>query len=49
MSPVWVRFAAGYWHELINESGADAYFMPIQDAGMHSYLRTLDIPFYRHD
>lgn len=36
----------GYWHEHRNESGADAYIMPIQDAGLHTYLRTLDIQFY---
>lgn len=46
----WVRGAAfvtppGYWHEHVNESGSDAYVMPIQDAGLHSYLRTLDIQF----
>jgi gentisate 1,2-dioxygenase len=50
----WVKGAAfvtpaGYWHEHINESGADAFVMPIQDAGLHSYLRTLDIQFYHHD
>jgi len=50
----WVKGAAfvtpaGYWHEHVNESGADAYVMPIQDAGLHSYLRTLDIQFYLED
>lgn len=50
----WVKGAAfvtpaGYWHEHVNESGADAYVMPIQDAGLHSYLRTLDIQFYVED
>jgi gentisate 1,2-dioxygenase len=50
----WVKDAAfvtpaGYWHEHVNESGADAYVMPIQDAGLHSYLRTLDIQFYLED
>ncbi|WP_446745737.1 cupin [Silvibacterium acidisoli] len=39
----------GYWHEHVNESGADAYVMPIQDAGLHTYLRTLDIQFYKED
>lgn len=39
----------GYWHEHRNESGADAYIMPIQDAGLHTYLRTLDIQFYSGD
>jgi gentisate 1,2-dioxygenase len=50
----WVKGAAfvtpaGFWHEHVNESGADAYVMPIQDAGLHSYLRTLDIQFYLED
>ena len=29
----------------LNESGADAYVLPIQDAGLHTYLRSLDIAF----
>ena len=37
----------GYWHEHRNESGERAYLTPIQDAGLHTYLRTLDITFYR--
>jgi hypothetical protein len=37
----------GYWHSHHNESGADAYVLPIQDAGLHTYLRTLDI-LYSH-
>ena len=50
----WIKGAAfvtpaGYWHEHVNESGADAFVMPIQDAGLHSYLRTLDIQFYHHE
>jgi len=36
---------AGYWHSHHNESGEDAYVLPIQDAGLHTYLRTLDILF----
>jgi gentisate 1,2-dioxygenase len=39
----------GYWHEHRNESGQPAYVMPIQDAGLHTYLRTLDIQFYQED
>ncbi len=39
----------GYWHEHVNASGADAYVMPIQDAGLHTYLRTLDIQFFQED
>ena len=50
----WVKGAAfvtppGYWHEHVNASGADAYVMPIQDAGLHTYLRTLDIQFFEED
>jgi gentisate 1,2-dioxygenase len=50
----WVTGAAfvtppGYWHEHVNASSADAYVMPIQDAGLHTYLRTLDIQFYLED
>ncbi|HWU39964.1 MAG TPA: hypothetical protein VN203_20120 [Candidatus Acidoferrum sp.] len=32
-----------------NESGAPAHLMPIQDAGLHTYLRTLDIKFFHKD
>ncbi|HTU52011.1 MAG TPA: cupin domain-containing protein [Acidobacteriaceae bacterium] len=39
----------GYWHEHRNESGSRAYLTPIQDAGLHTYLRTLDITFFRDD
>lgn len=35
----------GLWHAHHNESGAPAWFVPIQDAGLHTYLRTLDIRF----
>ena len=35
----------GMWHSHHNESGADAYIIPIQDAGLHTYLRSLDIRF----
>ncbi len=36
----------GLWHAHYNESGAPAHLIPIQDAGLHTYLRTLDIQFY---
>ena len=36
----------GLWHAHYNESGAPAHLIPIQDAGLHTYLRTLDIRFY---
>ncbi|MGH9080153.1 MAG: cupin [Acidimicrobiales bacterium] len=35
----------GLWHSHHNESGRAAYLVPIQDAGLHTYLRTLDIRF----
>jgi gentisate 1,2-dioxygenase len=37
----------GWWHSHHNASGRDAYLMPIQDAGLHTMLRTLDIRFHR--
>ena len=37
----------GWWHSHHNESGKPAFLMPIQDAGLHTYLRTLDIQFHR--
>lgn len=39
----------GYWHSHHNESGADAHVLPIQDAGLHTYLRTLEITFSHPD
>jgi gentisate 1,2-dioxygenase len=35
----------GHWHSHHNESDADAHVIPFQDAGLHTYLRTLDIQF----
>lgn len=35
----------GYWHAHYNESGENAYIIPFQDAGLHTYLRTLNIQF----
>jgi len=35
----------GKWHSHHNESGADAHLVPIQDAGLQTYLRALDIRF----
>jgi len=37
----------GWWHSHHNESDEDAYVFPVQDAGLHSYLRTLDIQFVK--
>jgi gentisate 1,2-dioxygenase len=35
----------GLWHAHHNESGADAWIIPVQDAGLHTHLRSLDIRF----
>ncbi len=35
----------GLWHSHHNESGRPAYLLPVQDAGLHTYLRSLDIRF----
>jgi gentisate 1,2-dioxygenase len=35
----------GLWHAHHNESGAPAWIIPVQDAGLHTYLRSLDIRF----
>ena len=35
----------GHWHAHVNSSGAPAYLLPIQDAGLQTYLRSLDIRF----
>jgi len=35
----------GWWHSHHNESGADAWVLPTQDAGLFTHQRTLDIRF----
>lgn len=35
----------GRWHSHHNESGEDALILPVQDAGLQTYLRSLDIRF----
>lgn len=35
----------GYWHAHFNESGEAAHVIPLQDAGLQTYLRALDIRF----
>jgi gentisate 1,2-dioxygenase len=35
----------GKWHAHYNESGKVAYLVPVQDAGLQTYLRSLDIRF----
>lgn len=37
----------GLWHSHHNESGGDAHLIPVQDAGLQSYLRSHDIRFRR--
>jgi gentisate 1,2-dioxygenase len=39
----------GLWHSHHNESGRAATLVPIQDAGLHTYLRSLDIRFAPSD
>jgi gentisate 1,2-dioxygenase len=36
----------GWWHAHYNESIADAHLLPIQDAGLQTHMRTLDIHFF---
>lgn len=35
----------GYWHSHVNPSDQASQLLPIQDAGLHTYLRSLDIRF----
>lgn len=35
----------GHWHAHVNPTGRIARLLPIQDAGLHTYLRSLDIRF----
>ncbi len=37
----------GWWHSHHNESEYEAWVFPIQDAGLHTYMRTLDIQFVK--
>ena len=43
----WSAFVTppGHWHAHFNESGQPAHLIPLQDAGLSTYLRTLDIQF----
>ena len=36
---------SGWWHSHHNESDEDAWVLPMQDAGLHTHLRTLNIRF----
>jgi hypothetical protein len=33
------------WHAHYNETDAPAHLIPVQDAGLQTYLRSLDIKF----
>ncbi len=35
----------GWWHSHQNESDEDAIVLPVQDAGLQTYMQTLDIQF----
>ena len=35
----------GWWHSHHNDSGQDAIVLPVQDAGLQTYMQTLDIQF----
>lgn len=35
----------GMWHAHFNESGAPAHLIPVQDAGLQTHLRSLDMQF----
>jgi len=35
----------GWWHSHHNETDEDAIVLPVQDAGLHTYMQTLDIQF----
>jgi len=39
----------GHWHAHVNEGKRCAYLLPIQDAGLKTYLRSLDIRFASAD
>lgn len=35
----------GWWHSHHNDSEEDAWVLPLQDAGLHTHMRTLNIEF----
>lgn len=37
----------GMWHSHHNPTATPSFILPIQDAGLHTYLRTLDIQFQK--
>lgn len=38
----------GWWHSHHNESNKEAWVFPVQDAGLHTFMRTLDINFFEN-
>ncbi len=48
----WYTYSAfttppGWWHSHVNESNEEAIVLPVQDAGLYTYQRTLDIQFVK--
>ena len=41
-----LALCAGWWHYHVNNSDEDAWLFPVQDAGLYTYQRTLDIRFW---
>jgi gentisate 1,2-dioxygenase len=39
----------GEWHAHFNESGVEPYLLPIQEAGLRTYLLSLNIRFHAED
>jgi len=39
----------GWWHSHHNETGEPALVLPVQDAGLYTYQRTLDIRYNMKD
>ena len=39
----------GWWHSHHNESGEIAWVLPMQDAGLYTHMRTLDIRFVEEE
>lgn len=37
----------GWWHSHHNDSNSEAWVFPVQDAGLYTYLNTLDIQFVK--
>jgi gentisate 1,2-dioxygenase len=37
---------SGWWHAHYNDTAGDAYLLPVQDAGLHIYMKSLDIQVF---